>query len=161
MYELDWAVSFEVSRWGWSTSQEAKCSSNYGIRESHSFHQGKTIFDLKKLIIGTFQNSIRFSYFGDHFHRNNVPKRLCLFNFKDKGTFLCNIFRLGIPKLYIRTFFLCFLPLFNCLSLKTAKPTFLQYSTPSTRNHIGKNAKTSNATFKVKQFWRNTTNLQK
>ena len=43
-----------------------------------------------------FQNSIRFSYFGDHFHRNNVPKSLCLFNFMDKDTHLCNIFRLGI-----------------------------------------------------------------
>ena len=45
---------------------------------------------------GSFQNSIRFSYFGDHFHRNNVPKRLCLFNFTEKDTSRCNIFRLGI-----------------------------------------------------------------
>ena len=49
--------------------------------------------------LNTFQNSIRFSYFGDHFHRNNLPKRLCLFNFLDTATHLCNIFRLGILKL--------------------------------------------------------------
>jgi len=41
------------------------------------------------------KNSIRFSYFGDHFHRNNVPKNLCLFNFMDRTNSMCNIFRLG------------------------------------------------------------------
>ena len=57
----------------------------------------RKIFALEKLIL-TFQNSIRFSYFGDHFHRNNVPKTLCLFNYMDKDTSRCNIFRLGLQK---------------------------------------------------------------
>ena len=43
------------------------------------------------------QNSIRFSYFGDHFHRNNIPKgrHICFYNFNDPESWLCNIFRLG------------------------------------------------------------------
>ena len=41
------------------------------------------------------KNSIRFSYFGERFHRNNMPNGVCLYNFTDPDTWLCNIFKLG------------------------------------------------------------------
>ena len=41
------------------------------------------------------KNSIKFSYFGDEFHRNNMPDRICLYNFSDPESRLCNIFKLG------------------------------------------------------------------
>jgi len=41
------------------------------------------------------KNSIKFSYFGERFHRNNMPGKICLFNFTDTNTSQCNIFRLG------------------------------------------------------------------
>ena len=41
------------------------------------------------------KNSIRFSYFGEQFHRNNMPDSVCLYNFSDPDTWLCNIFKLG------------------------------------------------------------------
>jgi len=41
------------------------------------------------------KNSIRFSYFGERFHRNNMPDKVCLYNFTDPDTWLCNIFKLG------------------------------------------------------------------
>ena len=41
------------------------------------------------------KNSIRFSYFGESFHRNNMPKEACLYNFTDPSSHMCNIFRLG------------------------------------------------------------------
>ena len=44
------------------------------------------------------KNSIKFSYFGEKFHRNNmpVPGKICVYNFSDPGTNQCNIFRLGM-----------------------------------------------------------------
>ena len=41
------------------------------------------------------KNSIKFSYFGERFHRNNMPNKICLYNFSDPDTWLCNIFKLG------------------------------------------------------------------
>ena len=41
------------------------------------------------------KNSIRFSYFGERFHRNNMPEHLCMYNSSDPDTWLCNIFKLG------------------------------------------------------------------
>jgi len=41
------------------------------------------------------KNSIRFSYFGERFHRNNMASHVCLYNFTDPTTWLCNIFKLG------------------------------------------------------------------
>ena len=41
------------------------------------------------------KNSIKFSYFGDEYHRNNMPDKLCLYNFNDSLTWQCNIFKLG------------------------------------------------------------------
>ena len=41
------------------------------------------------------KNSIRFSYFGDKYHRNNLPNGICRYDFTNKTTWLCNIFRLG------------------------------------------------------------------
>jgi len=41
------------------------------------------------------KNSIRFSHFGDRFHRNNMPHGICVYNFSDPATHLCPIFRLG------------------------------------------------------------------
>jgi hypothetical protein len=66
----------------------------------------------KPLITGSehhtifIKNSIKFSYFGERFHRNNMPNHVCLYNFTDPNTWLCNIFKLG--KMYI-CFFFCFL----------------------------------------------------
>ena len=48
------------------------------------------------------KNSIRFSYFGERFHRNNMPKHLCLYSSSDQETHLCNIFQLGNKKISIR-----------------------------------------------------------
>jgi len=41
------------------------------------------------------KNSIRFSYFGDDYHRNNMPDKVCVYNFSDAETWMCNIFKLG------------------------------------------------------------------
>ena len=41
------------------------------------------------------KNSIRFSYFGDIYHRNNLPHGICRYDFQDRATWLCNIFKLG------------------------------------------------------------------
>ena len=41
------------------------------------------------------KNSIRFSYFGEKYHRNNLPNGICRYDFDDNTTRLCNIFRLG------------------------------------------------------------------
>ena len=41
------------------------------------------------------KNSIKFSYFGERFHRNNMPNHVCIFNFTDPTTRLCNVFKLG------------------------------------------------------------------
>jgi len=42
------------------------------------------------------KNSIKFSYFGEQYHRNNMPNnRVCLYKFSDPDTWLCNIFKLG------------------------------------------------------------------
>jgi len=41
------------------------------------------------------KNSIKFSYFGEKFHRNNMPANICVYNFSDPRTNQCNIFRLG------------------------------------------------------------------
>ena len=41
------------------------------------------------------KNSIRFSYFGDVYHRNNLPAGICRYKFQDPSSWLCNIFRLG------------------------------------------------------------------
>ena len=41
------------------------------------------------------KNSIKFSYFGEQFHRNNMPDNICVFNFTDLNTRRCNIFKLG------------------------------------------------------------------
>jgi len=41
------------------------------------------------------KNSIRFSYFGDKYHRNNLPHGICRYDFTNKTTWLCNIFKLG------------------------------------------------------------------
>ena len=55
----------------------------------------------KPLITGSehhtvfIKNSIKFSYFGERFHRNNMPGKICLYNFSDPETRQCNIFRLG------------------------------------------------------------------
>ena len=55
----------------------------------------------KPLITGSehhtvfIKNSIKFSYFGERFHRNNMPNHVCLYNFTDPDTWLCNIFKLG------------------------------------------------------------------
>ena len=55
----------------------------------------------KPLITGSqhhtvlIKNSVKFSYFGERFHRNNMPDRFCIYNFTDPDTRLCNIFKLG------------------------------------------------------------------
>ena len=41
------------------------------------------------------KNSIKFSYFGEQFHRNNMPDNICVFNFTDQSSWQCNIFKLG------------------------------------------------------------------
>jgi len=42
------------------------------------------------------KNSIRFSYFGDQYHRNNlINNTVCTYKLEDPDTWLCNIFRLG------------------------------------------------------------------
>ena len=41
------------------------------------------------------KNSVKFSYFGERFHRNNMPNRFCNYEFTDPDTRLCNIFKLG------------------------------------------------------------------
>ena len=41
------------------------------------------------------KNSIRFSYFGEKYHRNNLPKGICRYDFENETTWLCNIFTLG------------------------------------------------------------------
>ena len=42
------------------------------------------------------KNSIKFSYFGERFHRNNMPDKICVYDFSDPSTSMCNIFRLGM-----------------------------------------------------------------
>ena len=46
-------------------------------------------------LIGHYHFLVRFSYFGDIFHRNNLPNGICRYDFQNKSTWLCNIFRLG------------------------------------------------------------------
>ena len=41
------------------------------------------------------KNSIRFSYFGDAYHRNNLPAGICNYVFDKPSSWLCNIFKLG------------------------------------------------------------------
>jgi len=42
------------------------------------------------------KNSIRFSYFGDQYHRNNlINNTVCAYQLDNSDTWLCNIFRLG------------------------------------------------------------------
>ena len=53
------------------------------------------------------KNSIRFSYFGDTYHRNNLPAGICKYRFDQPATWLCNIFRLG--RCQIRTIQPCFI----------------------------------------------------
>ena len=39
---------------------------------------------------------LRFSYFGDQYHRNNlINNTVCTYKLEDPDTWLCNIFRLG------------------------------------------------------------------
>ena len=82
-----------------------------------------TVIERECLLI--FQNSIRFSYFGDHFHRNNIPtgRHICFYNFTDSSSWLCNIFRLGsflernfLFLLNFKKHFSCFLKHFSATS---------------------------------------------
>ena len=56
------------------------------------------ISNLTRLLSGRFSDdrNVRFSYFGDKYHRNNlINNTVCAYNPHDPDTRLCNIFRLG------------------------------------------------------------------
>ena len=84
------------------------------------------------------KNSIRFSYFGDAYHRNNLPAGICNYVFDKPSSWLCNIFKLGTSHCDIRWNLngLIFLKYATNLRVK-------QYRSTNSNTDLGRHAGTS------------------